>query len=84
MQPMFVKLGVLVLALLSFGHCTNAEEYDAAVKVALGKAGDNVNAIEAALEEISEPRREGMQFLIAHMPSRDLHCLLYTSDAADE
>jgi len=64
-----------ILLLFTFVWHAHADGYDAAVKVALEKAGDNTSELAAALEEISESRREGMRFLVANMPVRDLKSL---------
>lgn len=42
---------------------------------ALEKAGANRAEIEKALDEVSPGQREGMEFLVANMPSRDLESL---------
>jgi len=42
------------------------------VEDALGRAGTNRAQLETALEKVPAGRREGMEFLIANMPARDL------------
>ena len=69
---MIVAAVSLVIACTSAAH---ADKYDAAIKFALEKAGDNATEIKAAIETISESRSEGMRFLIANMPARDLKSL---------
>lgn len=72
------QLGTLMATLLvvvAFIFPVHAAEDDASVKVSLEKAGDNSSEIKAAIEQIPESRREGMRFLITHMPARDLQSL---------
>lgn len=45
---------------------------DADVSAALQRAGDNREQLQRALAEAPLGRREGLEFLIAHMPDRDL------------
>ncbi|MBC7853680.1 MAG: polyhydroxyalkanoate depolymerase, partial [Pirellulaceae bacterium] len=42
---------------------------------ALEKAGDNRAEIQKALDDVPAAQREGMEFLVANMPSRDLQSL---------
>jgi predicted esterase len=42
---------------------------------ALGRAGDNRAELERALENLAEPERSAMEFLIAYMPMTDLQTL---------
>ena len=48
---------------------------DAQVETALTRAGDNRAELSKALQEIEPEYREGLRFLIAYMPSRDLKAL---------
>ncbi|MFH0754549.1 MAG: transglutaminase-like domain-containing protein [Candidatus Omnitrophota bacterium] len=49
--------------------------YQEAVDVALGKAGNNGRQLVKALSQVPASQQEGMSFLIAHMPERDLQTL---------
>ena len=42
------------------------------ITAALSRAGENRPQIEEALRRSADDQREGMQFLVAHMPQRDL------------
>lgn len=42
---------------------------------ALGRSGANRKELERALRDVPPPQREGVEFLIAHMPQRDLETL---------
>ncbi|PQO46620.1 transglutaminase domain-containing protein [Blastopirellula marina] len=48
---------------------------DGPLESALEKAGSNRKQMELALEQVPEAQREGMAFLIEHMPERDLTTL---------
>ena len=50
-------------------------EYRGDVIQALGRAGENANALIAAIRAVPENQREGIAFLIANMPDWDLHGL---------
>ena len=45
------------------------------VESALSRAGDNTAQLSKALDEVADDRKEGMDFLIAYMPDRDLRSL---------
>src|SRR5580700_2731875 len=49
--------------------------WTAAVTSALTEAGTNRQELVKALEQTSGEQREGMQFLLTNMPSRDLNTL---------
>ncbi len=50
-------------------------EIPAPVQAALDRCGQNRIQIEAALELVPAEQRQGMQFLVTHMPERDLNSL---------
>ena len=52
-----------------------AAENPAAISSALERAGTNRSQIQAALDRSPAKQREGMQFLVAHMPDHDLKTL---------
>jgi len=52
-----------------------ADELDARIAEALASAGDNRPQIESALASSPADQREGMRFLVANMPPRDLQSL---------
>lgn len=66
----------LVCASLSLGTWQlSADEYDASVAAALEKSAGNRPQIEAALSQVAEDQSQGMRFLVANMPARDLTSL---------
>lgn len=63
----------LLLTKWSLGTAAAATPWwNESVVTALGQAGTNRAALVAALEKTPTAQREGMQFLIANMPERDL------------
>ena len=52
-----------------------AGEDAADITAALSRAGENRPQIEEALRRSADDQRKGMQFLVAHMPQRDLQSL---------
>ena len=68
--PMLVRSPILLLLLCSAGL---AEDRDIAESLAL--AGENRAAIQAALDGVTGSPRTGMEFLVRHMPVRDLQNL---------
>ena len=75
LQNMKCVLGLFMLCLLA---CTEnkyagiPEKYHALLDQALVKAGDNATELTAALKNAPDNQKEGMAFLIAYMPERDL------------
>ena len=75
LQNMKCVLGLFMLCLLA---CTEnkyagiPEKYHALLDQALVKAGDNATELTAALKNAPDTQKEGMAFLIAYMPERDL------------
>ena len=74
-------LSVLLLLVLSGRGVSGAESaaptayWNAAVESALGQAGTNRQQLVQALEQAPAGQREGIQFLVANMPPRDLQAL---------
>jgi hypothetical protein len=72
-----IKMTVLSLCILA-GACTGEryrdipEKYHALLDSALVKAGDNRRELEKALADAPVLLKEGMAFLVAYMPGRDL------------
>ncbi len=52
-----------------------ADDYDAAITAALELAATNRAQMEAALQQVPADQREGMRFVVANMPTRDLTSL---------
>jgi len=66
---------LIVTTLTLLGTLTNsllAEDNSPAIEAALKRAGSNRNQIQAALDGSPQAQRQGMQFLVAHMPDQDL------------
>lgn len=53
----------------------SAAESNTEIESALSRAGENRPQIQAALDKAPADKQEGMRFLIAHMPDRDLRKL---------
>ena len=69
-------LPVLLTALLPFlAMAADPPAWPAAVEEALGRAGKNRGDLVKALQTAKGDERRGMEFLIAHMPARDLRTL---------
>jgi hypothetical protein len=62
----------LLLITLSQACTFGAEDLLPLVRTALERAGDNAAELRQALDEVPENHKEGMRFLIAYMPERDL------------
>lgn len=77
--PSGVVAAVLIALVTQLGSPVIAVEHapadDDAIGLALERAGDNRVEIQRAIDEAPEEQREGMKFLITHMPERDLHSL---------
>ena len=67
----------LVITFILVTSCSTlfAAENPAAISSALKRAGTNRSQIQAALDRSPAQQREGMQFLVAHMPDHDLKTL---------
>ncbi len=68
----------LLIPLMFSTTFARADQYASAIEAALNVAGDNAPEIQNALDGIDASRQEGIRFLIANMPERDLQSL--TSD----
>lgn len=73
---------LLLIACSVFAVCQAAEErpanqeiLEADIASAIERAGKNGDEIRMALETVGDRERQGMQFLIQHMPERDLQSL---------
>ncbi len=73
----FMK-GVLLFLVAGLLSCSGSrysgvpEKYHGLLDQALGKAGANRTELERALTEAPVEQKEGIAFLIAYMPDRDL------------
>lgn len=63
-----LKLAIVVVLLGS--SCVAAKE--APLSKAIVNAGENAKEIQSALDKVPAEQRQGMEFLIEHMPERDL------------
>jgi hypothetical protein len=72
-RPRF--LGLAFVALYLSAMVVDAAPLESAIKDALAKSGDNRAEIKAALDRVPDNQTEGMRFLVAHMPQRDLRSL---------
>ena len=66
---------VITFTLVTSCSAMFAAENPAAISSALERAGTNRSQIQAALDRSPAQQREGMQFLVAHMPDHDLKTL---------
>jgi len=66
---------VITFTLITSCNVLFAADNSAAISSALKRAGTNRSQIQAALDRSPAKQREGMQFLIAHMPDHDLKTL---------
>ncbi|MCG8476861.1 MAG: transglutaminase-like domain-containing protein [Cytophagales bacterium] len=58
--------------LLGFAFLASCQSYPPAFEQALLRAGSNAKEFEQVWEKIPETQRKGFEFLVAHMPDRDL------------
>ena len=72
MQKRFLLCTVFLLSSAFLDSKVHADDYNALVQSALKKSGENRQQLQTALENVPSQQREGMQFLIAYMPVRDL------------
>lgn len=72
MKTVLLFLVVCVCACSVNPYSGVPEKYHALLDQALSKAGENRTELEKALMEAPEQEKEGMAFLIAYMPDRDL------------
>ena len=67
------SLAVFAFLMLAADGLVGAD--DSALEAILQRAGDNRGQLEAALEKLEGERREGLRFLLEHMPEGDLRSL---------
>ncbi len=72
MKCVLLFLCVCVLACASHKYAGVPEEYHVLLDQALVKAGGNRTELEKALQNAPKSQKEGIAFLIAYMPERDL------------
>jgi hypothetical protein len=74
---MFSRLVMMTTVTLAGTLSTflQAEETSPEITAALKRAGENRGQIQAALDRSPKAQREGMQFLVTHMPGQDLKTL---------
>lgn len=72
MRYLFILFVVCLLACSGNKYSGVPEKYHALLDQALVKAGDNAPALKLALETAPAEQKEGVAFLIAYMPERDL------------
>ncbi|HIA19292.1 MAG TPA: polyhydroxyalkanoate depolymerase, partial [Planctomycetaceae bacterium] len=74
---MFSRLVMMTTVTLAGTLSTflQAEETSPEITAALKRAGENRGQIQAALDRSPKAQREGMQFLVTHMPDQDLKTL---------
>ena len=69
------RLLASTLLLFSITTFATGAEFTSRISEALQRAGENRPQIEQALKRCSDDQQEGMQFLVAYMPQRDLRTL---------
>jgi hypothetical protein len=68
----FISLFMVVFFIVSNGVCQAKQIYSVEIQDALKKADTNAGELQKALDAVKGEEREGMEFLIANMPDRDL------------
>ena len=66
---------VIIFILFSNTVLLANDDLSVRVELALTRAGDNAGQLVKALDQVPDSHKEGMQFLIAYMPDRDLNLL---------
>lgn len=66
---------VIIFILFSNTVLLANDDLSIRVESALTRAGDNAGQLVKALDQVPDSQKEGMQFLIAYMPDRDLKSL---------
>jgi predicted peptidase len=66
---------ITVAAILIVCSLTGADELDKRVESALKRAGDNAAELRKAIDKAPARQKEGVRFLVAYMPDRDLTSL---------
>lgn len=73
---MLLRIPLCLAALLvAVAQSDDPAPVDQLLQQALRKAGDNRAQLEQALADVPEQQKAGLQFLISHMPDRDLQVL---------
>jgi hypothetical protein len=70
-----IKKFVIIFIIFGSSILSANDDLSALVESALTRAGDNSAQINKALDEVADNHKEGMDFLIAYMPDRDLKSL---------
>jgi len=65
----------LVLVALSGVQVSGADDLSKPVESALARAGENADQLREALDNAPDDQKEGVRFLVAYMPQRDLQSL---------
>jgi len=65
----------LLLVVLAGTRASGTEDLSRRVETALQRAGENAAELRAALDAAPEEHKEGIRFLVAYMPERDLRSL---------
>ena len=71
MQHQFLKTALVLVALCG-SRAIAGDDLPRLIDSALQRAGDNAVALRKALDGAPDHQKEGVRFLIAHMPERDL------------
>lgn len=74
MKTFFIILLAVCSHFVTF-HQLSAADHAEMLASALQRAGDNQPEIQSALDQASTDQKRGMEFLIAHMPDKDLQNL---------
>lgn len=69
------KLITILAATLAFGNMAMAADYLPLAQQAIAESGSNSAELQKALEQVPVEQRNGIAFLIAHMPQSDLNSL---------
>ena len=56
-------------------HVLGKDDLSKLVELALARAGENTDQLRKALGDAPQDQKEGVRFLVAHMPKRDLQSL---------
>lgn len=65
----------LIIVVLNGFHAFGEDDLSRLVEEAFARAGDNAVELRKALNDAADDRKEGVRFLVAHMPDRDLKSL---------
>src|SRR5262245_13362328 len=70
-----LSLSITLLFVVRAAGYSSADDLAKEIDAALARAGGNRAEIQAALDKAPADEREGMQFVVAYMPERDLTTL---------